>query len=260
MPTVPDQMQQALPFESAPGTLTSSNASGTLAPSRAGTLAPAHSRTLALVFVRHPRARRYILRVADDGTVRVTIPRRGSRREAFAFAERERRWIEDERRRVEEERSRRLPDEIAPDVERELRERAGRELPHRLLALAAAHGIAVSRVSVRNQRWRWGSCSPKGHICLNWRLVQMPDPVRDYVLIHELMHVKRMDHSPTFWKLVASACPDYMAARKWLSAQPHSAGQRMIGTRDPRTATRAPCSDRSTDTPETARAAPAVRP
>ena len=101
-------------------------------------------------------------------------------------------------------------------MERELRERAMRELPRRLLELAAEHGFAVTRVSVRNQRWRWGSCSRNGHLCLNWRLVKMPDSVRDYVMIHELMHLKRMDHSPKFWKLVAAACPDFKASRAWL--------------------------------------------
>ena len=50
----------------------------------------------------------------------------------------------------------------------------------------------------------------------DWRLVMMPEAVRDYVLIHELMHLKRMDHSPKFWKLVAAACPDYQDARLWL--------------------------------------------
>ena len=90
-----------------------------------------------------------------------------------------------------------------------LRDRARRELPQRLLELSAQHGLTVARISIRNQRWRWGSCSRSGHICLNWRLVEMPEPVRDYVLIHELMHLRRLDHSPAFWKLVAAACPAY---------------------------------------------------
>ncbi|MEO8256774.1 MAG: M48 family metallopeptidase [Acidobacteriota bacterium] len=89
-------------------------------------------------------------------------------------------------------------------------------MPPRLLELAGAFGLQVHRISVRNQRWRWGSCSRTGHICLNWRLVQMPASVRDYVLTHELMHLKQMDHSPKFWALVARACPDYEAARQWL--------------------------------------------
>ena len=176
--------------------------------------APAPS-TEHLEFVRHPRARRYVIHVRVDGTVRVTIPRGGSKREARAFVEQQQQWIDQRRQQVALENAR--PREtISPDVEREWRTRATRELPARLLELAAAHGLRVDRVSVRNQRWRWGSCSRSGHICLNWRLVQMPPPIRDYVMLHELMHLKRMDHSPRFWKLVAQACPDYQAARKWL--------------------------------------------
>jgi predicted metal-dependent hydrolase len=180
-----------------------------------------------LVFVRHPRARRYLIRVTDAGTVRVTVPRWGSKREAAAFAEREHAWIEQqlraraERELRERERRRTNGDAGGPNGEpharpRELLARAKNELPPRLLELAARHGLAVTRVSIRNQRWRWGSCSRSGHICLNWRLVTMPDEVRDYVLIHELMHLKRMDHSPKFWKLVAEACPGYQDARLWL--------------------------------------------
>jgi len=165
--------------------------------------------------VRHARAKRYVVRVREDGTVRVTIPRGGSKREARAFADSQSGWIERQRRRVEEERSR-SRDVMAPEVERGLRTRARLELPQRLLALAAEHGLSVGRVSVRNQQWRWGSCSPNGHICLNWRLVAMPDWVRDYVIVHELMHLKQMNHSPRFWKLVAAACPDYQAARQYL--------------------------------------------
>jgi predicted metal-dependent hydrolase len=107
-------------------------------------------------------------------------------------------------------------------MERELRNRAKRELPDRLLELAARHALTVTRVSVRNQRWRWGSCSRNGHICLNWRLVQMPHAVRDYVMIHELMHLRRMDHSPKFWKLVEAACPTFQASRAYLRAHARS--------------------------------------
>ena len=185
-----------------------------------GTLNP------ALVFVRHPRARRYIIRVGDDGAVRVTVPRWGSKREAAAFAIEQRAWIEKQRARAERalrERERRTPHDGPVETaderrarERALLARAKEELPPRLLALASRHGLTVTRISIRNQRWRWGSCSRRGHICLNWRLVTMPESVRDYVLIHELMHLKRMDHSPKFWKLVADAFPTYNEARAWL--------------------------------------------
>jgi predicted metal-dependent hydrolase len=189
-----------------------------------------------LVFVRHPRARRYLIRVTEEGTVRVTVPRWGSKREAEAFAAREHAWIEKQLRRSAAERAAREgrealererrtangePGDGQPvaDEQRAMIVRAKRELLPRLLELAAQHSLAVSRVSIRNQRWRWGSCSRNGHICLNWRLVTLPESVRDYVLIHELMHLKRMDHSPKFWKLVAQACPPYREARAWLRCQ-----------------------------------------
>jgi len=171
------------------------------------------------VFVRHPRARRYLIRVEDDGRVRVTVPRWGSKREAAAFAEREYAWIEKQRARLAGQRAAPAREPMPKEIERELRNRAKRELPGRLLELAARHALTVTRVSVRNQRWRWGSCSRSGHICLNWRLVQMPDAVRDYVMIHELMHLRRMDHSPKFWKLVEAACPTFQTSRAYLRAQ-----------------------------------------
>ena len=157
------------------------------------------------------------MRVKTDGSVRVTIPRWGTKREALAFAMRQRVWIDEQRAKAERARARpRL--EVPPEEQLLLRKRAVLELPARLHELAAQCGVAVSRVSIRNQRWRWGSCSRNGHICLNWRLVTMPDWVRDYVLIHELMHLKRLDHSPAFWRLVASACAEYVEARRWLRA------------------------------------------
>jgi predicted metal-dependent hydrolase len=171
-----------------------------------------------ILFVRHPRARRYVLRVADDGTVRVTLPRGGSKREARDFANGQRAWIERQLAKLVVDRARQPPqpsrDAVAAGMAR-----AKRELPPRLRELAALHGLAVSRISIRNQRWRWGSCNRGGHICLNWQLVTMPEWVRDYVLIHELMHLKRMDHSPRFWKLVAAACPAWREARAWLRAK-----------------------------------------
>jgi predicted metal-dependent hydrolase len=157
-----------------------------------------------------------VIRVREDGTVRITVPRWGSKREALEFAERERSWIADQLQKVAEQRNRPPAASLPPDTERELRGRAKCELPPRLLELASQHGLTVNRVSVRNQRRRWGSCSHSGHICLNWRLVRMPAWVRDYVMIHELMHLEHLNHSRRFWRLVARACPDYEAARRWL--------------------------------------------
>ena len=83
------------------------------------------------------------------------------------------------------------------------------ELPPQLLALAARHGLDVTRVTIRNQRSRWGSCSSRGHITLNFRLMLMPPEVREYILIHELMHLKQANHSIRFWRLVEAACPGF---------------------------------------------------
>ena len=164
---------------------------------------------LEFYYVRHRRARRYVLRVDLDGRVRVTIPRGGSRREADAFVKRQADWIR--RQRARPAAFAHTPQDLV-----RLRQLARHVLPPRLLELAARHDLAVARVSVRNQRSRWGSCGPDGHISLNWRLVQMPEWVRDYVLIHELMHLRRMDHSPDYWAHVAAAYPEYEAARAWL--------------------------------------------
>ena len=171
--------------------------------------------TPAFVFVRHPKARRYVIRVRPDGVVRVTIPRWGSKREAQHFADTQRPWIDKQLARWQAEHAR-ANTLLPPDVRRQLVARARSELPARLLELAGENRLTIARVTIRNQRWRWGSCSPSGHICLNRRLVTMPEWVRDYVLIHELMHLKRMDHSRKFWRLVAAACPRFREARAWL--------------------------------------------
>lgn len=149
------------------------------------------------------------MRVRPDGAVRVTIPRGGSRAEAQRFAERHREW-------ALRQRSRALAGRRSPAVEAALKERAARELPPRLLQLAADNGLTVGRVTIRDQRSRWGSCSPRGHISLNFRLLLMPESVRDYVLVHELMHLKQADHSRRFWRLVAAACPGFREAERWL--------------------------------------------
>ena len=170
-----------------------------------------------LYFVRHRRARRYLLRVEPDGRVRVTIPRSGSRREADAFALRNRAWIEAQLSKVR-------PPAFTPEAQRAWRTRAREVLPARLYELADRHGCPVTAVSIRSQKTRWGSCGRNGHISLNWRLMLMPEWVRDYVLVHELMHLRRMDHSPAFWRHVQAVYPDYRVARQWLRR--HGSGLR----------------------------------
>jgi predicted metal-dependent hydrolase len=212
----------------------------------------------ATLFVRNGRARRYILRVLPDATVRVTIPRHGSRREAEAFIRTRTRWIAERRQEIEVRRRDTrwragqhvwwrgtlcrvdvfalpgsqvmvrcgdlaatcgLREDYRSVLEPLMRASSARELPPRLLALAARHGLAVTRVTVRSQRSRWGSCSRDGNIALNWRLLQMPPAVCDYVLLHELMHLRQPNHSAKFWAEVEAVCPDYASARAWLRSE-----------------------------------------
>jgi predicted metal-dependent hydrolase len=155
------------------------------------------------------RARRYVMRVRPDGDLRVTIPRGGSKPEAVRFAERHMAWAERQRTRILEGRR-------PAAVDQELRVRAALELPPHIHALAERHHLTVNRVTIRNQRSRWGSCSSRGHITLNFRLMLMPPEVREYILIHELMHLEQANHSIRFWRLVEAACPGFREAERWL--------------------------------------------
>jgi hypothetical protein len=217
---------------------------------------PVGPQPLPLLMVRNPRARRYLLRLRPDGTARVTIPRDGSTAVAQQFVERHAAWLERELQRLQaqprkpaawtigteillrgesvrieaglngEARTVRFGNEsvrvldpaadLRPAIEGHLRQLATRELPPRVLELAARHGLTVRRITVRSQKSRWGSCSRRGTISLNWRLIQTPAFVSDYICLHELMHLRQMNHSPGFWREVERVCPDYRMARHWL--------------------------------------------
>lgn len=77
-------------------------------------------------------------------------------------------------------------------------------------------GFSYGRIAIRDQKSRWGSCSRQGNLNFNWRLLLAPLAVLDYIVIHELAHLKEGNHSPRFWELVAEKCPDYRAHREWL--------------------------------------------
>jgi predicted metal-dependent hydrolase len=203
---------------------------------------------LPIVFVRNRQARRYILRVIR-GQPRVTIPRGGSVQHAIEFARKNTSWLLRQLERCSPDwkdgteilyrgtptviRARRTERGLAVSfgpmefvmpaatdlraaIESRLRIIATEELARRTLELAAAQSLEVRAVSVRNQRSRWGSCSARRTISLNWRLIQTPEFVRDYIIIHELMHLREMNHSAQFWAHVASACPTYLDAERWL--------------------------------------------
>ena len=81
---------------------------------------------------------------------------------------------------------------------------------------AAALGVNVERITMRNQRSRWGSCSSKGWLSFNWRLVLAPHDVLDYVVVHEVCHLVEHHHGPEFWALVEKRRPDYRESKAWL--------------------------------------------
>lgn len=81
---------------------------------------------------------------------------------------------------------------------------------------ADALGVPYKRIAIRSQRTRWGSCSARGGLNFNWRLAAAPAAVLDYVVIHELCHLRELNHSRDFWAHVKSACPDYKSHRRWL--------------------------------------------
>ncbi len=228
-------------------------------PAAAGDVLLVGGQAVPVTFTRSQRARRYILRLKTDGTARVTVPWRGSLAEGRRFAERQTAWLERQLLRLAArpvlptdwrvggtvhyrgeqvlleahasgrvvrfaDQSVRVTDaagDVRPAIEKHLRKRAACELPPRVLELAALHAVAIRRVSVRNQRSRWGSCSRTGTISLNWRLIQTPDSVRDYIILHELMHVRQMNHSARFWREVAAVCPAFEEAELWIKR--HSA-------------------------------------
>jgi len=208
-----------------------------------------------LLLIRNARARRYVLRLRPDGTARVTVPRGGSASEARRFAHRNLAWLEAQLQRppahppasmewrpgsevlfrgelvrldveVNGEETIRLGSEkltvidlaadLRPAIEGHFRRLAEQELPLRLLEFAAGLQLSVRRVTVRNQRSRWGSCSRHGTISLNWRLIQTPPFVCDYIMLHELMHLRELNHSLRFWRQVETVCPGYRAAEQWL--------------------------------------------
>lgn len=172
-----------------------------------------------IVFVRHRRARRFVMRLLEDGTVRVTLPRWAAKREAQAFVDSNTDWITEQQMRHHAASRRPAPSALRPLVQHWYMRKAERELPERLLALARLHGVSVGRVSVRDQRSRWGACSARGTISLNWRLILVPPFVCEYVLLHELMHRYELNHSRRFWRLVAASCPRHLEARQWLKAE-----------------------------------------
>jgi predicted metal-dependent hydrolase len=199
---------------------------------------------------RSPRARRVRVNVDAHAGVEVVLPARAPEREAAAAIRELRPWIERRLGEAEAVRARlaaragTVPylgqaltlvaqpgrtrahrrgeallvpgGDPRPAMERWYRRAARREISERLDWTTSLVGADYSGLTIRGQRTRWASCSADGMMSFNWRLLLAPEPVLDYVVWHEVCHLDVLDHSPRFWKLLASRCPDYRTHAAWL--------------------------------------------
>lgn len=211
---------------------------------------------LDVVFRRHAQARRLVLRLNSSGTgVLVTVPNGVSRVRALEFTARSRGWIEERMRcrggLIHLEHGHVLPLRgVAHDI-RHVNSRRGvvsvdpvrfviqvpgdeGHMRRRLLDFlkasaredltlaseryAALMGVSYRRITIRDQRSRWGSCSASGDLSYSWRLILAPGYVLDYVAAHEVAHLRHLDHSPRFWRLVLTHCHGAARAKNWLRA------------------------------------------
>jgi predicted metal-dependent hydrolase len=208
---------------------------------------------------RHPRARNYTLRVAGPARPPVlTMPRRGSLDEARRFLDRHAAWLRRQLDRLPQPSpiadgaviplrgiphlirhapGRRGTVTVAADDDgpalivagaaEHLRRRlvdflkreARRDLEAAVVRHAAALGVRARAVRLRDQTSRWGSCSLSGHLSFSWRLIMAPPMVLDYLAAHEVAHLRELNHSRRFWRLVGVLCPESDTARAWLNAK-----------------------------------------
>lgn len=101
-------------------------------------------------------------------------------------------------------------------------------IPDKVKYYAEIMGVTYGRITIRDQKTRWGSCSSKGNLNFNCLLMLMPDKVLDYVVVHELCHLKQMNHSKKFWKEVERYMPDYPNYKKWLNENGGALIERML--------------------------------
>ena len=153
-----------------------------------------------VLFERSARARRITISIRPrrDVKVRVAVPSRASYRSAMEFVRVKKPWIKKHLARISEyEKQKRDFNEAFPTIDKA---GARKKIIRRLKELAGRYGFTYNRIAIRNQRTRWGSCSGKGNINLNIKLVALPQELMDYVILHELVHTRVHNHSKRFWQ------------------------------------------------------------
>lgn len=149
-----------------------------------------------ILFEKSDRASRLIISVKLSREIRVAIPNRASFKQALEFVEMKKPWIQRcliRNKRLESRRRALSPPVVIDRVE------ARNTLTDRLCYLAKKHGFTYNKLTIRNQKTRWGSCSYRNNISLNMNLLLLPDELVDYVILHELVHTIIHDHSKRFW-------------------------------------------------------------
>lgn len=159
------------------------------------------------------------VRVNADLTVTLRVPARITKREIEQILNEKEPWIRKHQaeisRRKEEYEAKGEP-KMTPEELRQLADKALKYIPERASYFAPIVGVNYGRITIRNQRTRWGSCSSKGNLNFNCLLMLAPPEVIDYVVVHELCHRKEMNHSAAFWNEVAKVLPDYKKSVRWL--------------------------------------------
>lgn len=173
------------------------------------------------------------LQVCSDGHVKVRAPYQMADAEINAFLKEKSKWIEKHLRMVKEDQERRAKEAPIQKLSlaelQKLADQALKVMPEKVRYYAKKVGVNYGRITIRNQKTRWGSCSAKGNLNFNCLLMLAPDEVQNYVVIHELCHRKEMNHSPKFWAEVEKIMPDYEKYRRWLKENGEDIMRRMLG-------------------------------
>ena len=159
-----------------------------------------------VTFIASPRGRRINLTVKVTGEVRVAVPKRASMRDAERFVLSKSEWIKRQLNRLEG--SQAVVDEYAGRIKDLDYDAAAAGIRERLAELAAKFGFSYNRLTIRSQKTRWGSCSMKNNLSLNIKLALLPDELRDFILVHELVHTEIKNHGPDFWRKLESIYPE----------------------------------------------------
>lgn len=157
------------------------------------------------------------IQVTKDGNVVIRAPKRMSAADIQKFVDEKQEWIAGAVESVRRKQA--TLQEVQPLTDEEMQklyDDARLYLPERCAFFARQMDVSFGRITIRNQKTLWGSCSASGDLSFNVGLMLAPPEMRDYVVVHELCHRKEMNHSPAFWRQVEKVLPDYKERRKWL--------------------------------------------